>query len=99
MICVDMLLMLLYMLHIGRGKSRTESIINTRHIVIKVKQYFYKFTFAFLDLSHPWITKEQYESWNFFQKHFRKLPISGLFLWQIYTEVNYNPKNVYNSRI
>lgn len=39
------------------------------------------------DVSHPWITEEQYSKWNFIQKHFRKLPVSGLFLWQVYTHL------------
>ncbi|KAI6176215.1 Omega-6 fatty acid desaturase, endoplasmic reticulum isozyme 1 [Aphelenchoides bicaudatus] len=39
------------------------------------------------DLSHPWITEEQFNSWSFVNRHFRKIPISGLFLWQLYTQL------------
>ncbi|KAI6181259.1 Fatty acid desaturase, type 1 domain-containing protein [Aphelenchoides besseyi] len=37
------------------------------------------------DRGHAWITEERHNELDFFRRHFRKLPIAGLFLWQGYT--------------
>ncbi|KAI6217133.1 Omega-6 fatty acid desaturase, endoplasmic reticulum isozyme 1 [Aphelenchoides besseyi] len=38
------------------------------------------------DTSHPWVTESDYNSRNFFVRHFCKLPFSGFFRWDpIYT--------------
>ncbi|KAI6239568.1 Omega-6 fatty acid desaturase, endoplasmic reticulum isozyme 1 [Aphelenchoides fujianensis] len=29
------------------------------------------------DLSHPWITKQQWEEWGFVDRHFRKIPVAA----------------------
>ncbi|KAI6187384.1 Fatty acid desaturase, type 1 domain-containing protein [Aphelenchoides besseyi] len=39
------------------------------------------------DRSHPWITQERFEQSNFIQRHFRKIPLHALFLWDIYTKL------------